>query len=164
MKKLIVILTVVFSVHIAYSCGLEPDTTKNIIVDTKTKNTIYFGLLGNTPIFSINYDRIISKHISLKLGIGSLITISLIGYPINLTLNYFTNLLNSGAEYSLGISRVLGVDGNQSFEIISFGINYRYQSKNGGLFFKTGVDLMQVIRTEFYNIIPIPGLSIGITF
>ncbi len=137
--------------------------------DYYTKNNVYIdaGYLLLIYYYNINYERMLTEYISLRLGYGYAETIgSLAGGCCNKkgeNLNILFNLLlfegNSKVEIGLGVSYIgfnkYYLDYNQIFSN-SFSIGYRYQPKYGGIFFKVGI-------SKFY-----PGaglnLSLGYTF
>jgi hypothetical protein len=137
--------------------------------DTWKKNTIYFELLGNGGVYSVNYDRLLSPSMSLRFGVSYLPTgndISTITIPI--MFNFLAGGGNSKFEVGVGIM-VFSVNnwflslphGSPSSGVALTGfVGYRYQSNSSGSFYRIGV-------TPFYgyrNFIPTIGLSGGFSF
>ncbi len=132
-------------------------------------NTVFFELIGNGGIYSINYDRLMSNSTSVRLGfsyVPSSNGIYSITFPI--MLNDLEGQNNSKLELGVGamffhVSQwwFPFLDANVSSGIFICGtIGYRYQKKEGGSFFRIGF-------TPYYGygfFFPCIGISIGKTF
>ena len=124
-------------------------------------NTIYFELLGNGLVYSLNYDRMVTEKISVRAGYGGLtvsqMTISsgtIVNEDIKITLipvlaNYLRGEGNHKLEMGAGIVLVsLDYTGNVAdvnFSLAADGaiptgnFGYRYQKPEGGFFFKASL-------------------------
>ena len=128
-------------------------------------NSVYFELLGNGLMYSLNYDRMFSESFGGRAGIGyfSPENEAVITFPI--MLNYLYGSGNSKLELGGGIT-VISQSENISFQFKSsnkeFGgsgvlatitIGYRYQKPEKGIVFRAGF-------TPFFGKIGF-GLSFG---
>jgi len=124
-------------------------------------NTIYFELLGNGLVYSLNYDRMVTDNISVRAGYGGLTvsnsTVSsgvIVTEDIKITLipvlaNYLRGEGNHKLEIGGGIVLVsLDYTGNVAdvdFSLAADGaiptgnLGYRYQKSEGGFFFKASL-------------------------
>jgi hypothetical protein len=148
------------------------------------KNTIFLELGGNSPFYSLNYDRIVLEKPKLKLAarIGAmyvdntnnfLSSIKNHNYSLPLELSFLKGRNNHNLEIGIGATpyfrEYVEETRNDEFFIAPFGrIGYRYQKENGGVFFKAG--FTPIIRFkkdwESYNpkyVYPWGGLAIGYT-
>jgi len=151
-------------------------------------NGIYFELLGNGLLYTINYDRFVSDDISLRAGFeyiglgasdpsggGESISVSMMLVPI--TFNYFFASHNNGmigsSKFELGAGVVivnLSANATGSAGTLFSGsgvgvggtatIGYRYQPSDGGFIFRIGF-------TPIFGpggFVPFGGLSLGYAF
>lgn len=136
-------------------------------------NSIYFELLGNGGLYSINYDRLFTENLGGRIGFmyfsadDSIIDIDqLILVPI--MLNYFVGEGNSKLELGAGI--VMGsfktdfwgliIESSSPAVIGTATAGYRYQSLDGGLLFRAGFTPLFVGE----RFITWGGLSVGVAF
>jgi len=128
------------------------------------KNTVYFELLGNGGIYSLNYDRIILSKNKIKcsynagisyggLFIGS--NIELLGWSLVVPcgINFLYGKTNSlelgtGPIFTFNVNNKNHYGSSILFHVIN--LNYRFQKKTGGFFFKTGAGLI-VKLLEYKN-------------
>jgi hypothetical protein len=122
------------------------------------QNAVYFELLGPGLLYSINYERMVSDNISLRIGYSSwqvttpfLITSSVSFTGIPVMVNFLSGDGNSKLELGAGIEFIqfgattsfLGFDSKTSTGSGSagvFALGYRYQPKGGGIHFRIGID------------------------
>jgi len=154
-------------------------------------NSIYVELLGNSYYYSLNYDRMITEYLSLRIGIMAIshdvmkINKSISGevwdemYHYPLMINY---LSPGNHKFELGIGvqffkHIVDEDWYEHLLRYSYGpldqpqqvfsfystatIGYRYQPKDGGLIFRIG---FTPIFGEDIGFKPWGGLSLGICF
>jgi hypothetical protein len=151
----------------------------NFPVNAQTHpNSIYLEFLGNTGLYSINYDRLFSEDVGIRIGFMYFESdyaiffkdIELIFIPI--TLNYLAGSGDHKFELGGGPALVFG-----HFKLTFFGlgesdlidangivgtatIGYRYQPVDGGFLFRIGFTPWFGFG-EFY---PSAGISLGISF
>lgn len=117
------------------------------------KNGVYLEILGNGGVYSINYERFVSKDISIRAGFGSYSgeslwsaeEVSITTFP--LMANYFygqgRNRLELGAGILLGSKKVENQfdEDFQSTSIFNLTgvVGYRYQKPQGGFIFRAGL-------------------------
>lgn len=137
-------------------------------------NSIYFEVFGNGGLYSLNYDRLFTENIGMRIGFMYLPSIdfiftsaeNLIAIPI--MANYFlgeNNKLELGAGIvyvSVDDVSVFGFKSRQGNSAVTGTavIGYRYQTKDGGFVFRIGL-------TPFFNANGAAvsgGLSIGFSF
>ncbi len=149
------------------------------------RNAIYVELLGNAVLFgSINYDRMLSENISVRVGASPLLALAM-G-------NYLTGSGNSRLEIGLGVSRLYrreigpgsqreGPPEQYQYEVCeqqgecrtvevperitvapmgTATVGYRYQPRGGGLLLRVG--LTPIIGR--HGITPWVGASLGLAF
>lgn len=132
------------------------------------KNTIYFETLGIGGLYSINYDRIIysKKRISSSVTVGFSYSdfpplfgwldiknnkdIEILGwsYVLPLKINFLygrTHFLEIGAGPIFTINNVQPKYYGSSILLDLLTLNYRFQRKQGGYFFKAGVSFIKKI-------------------
>ena len=157
-------------------------------------NSIYLEAFGSGSIWSLNYDKIIKRHESflnsftigveyvpksLNFGEGAF-------YGLPLSYNWLIGKKNHHFEFGTGLTFLYLDDRYSPIDNFSvFGapkIGYRYQRKQGGLFFKANINLLiDLFHIEFYKsyrfvssfsdvigtglpLFPCPGISLGYTF
>ena len=149
---------------------------KNIYsLDYYAKNNIYFdaGFIQYINYYNINYERLLSKKISIRIGYGYAKSLGSLGDGagkdgeiLSLLCNFLLNKGESKFEIGIGATycwKKTQERINEDYQDIiertySFtpAVGYRYQPQYGGLFFKAGISI-------FY-----PGaglnLSLGYTF
>jgi hypothetical protein len=114
------------------------------------RNTLFVEGLGNGGAYSLNYDRLLSPNVALRVGFNFVPAI-----PV--TLSYLVNL-GAANHIELGIG-FLATLGERSGFLGTGILGYRYQEPNGGLFFKAGF-------TPFFGngFAPWVGVGAGFTF
>ena len=157
-------------------------------------NSIYLEAFGSGFCWSLNYDKIINRHgyflNSFTIGVEYVPKSFGFGegayYGLPLSHNWLIGKKNHYFEFGSGLT-FLYVDDRYSpidnFSVIGIPkIGYRYQRKQGGLFFRANINLLiDLFHFEFYksyrfvssfsNVIgigypsiPWPGISLGYTF
>ena len=124
-------------------------------------NTVYLELFGNALVGSINYDRMVTDNVSVRVGYGSMSTTSstyesglMVTEDVGITMipiigNYLLGEGNHKLEVGGGIVMVT-VDYSGNVEDIDFtvgaegsiftgNVGYRYQKPDGGIFFKASL-------------------------
>ena len=123
-------------------------------------NTIYFELLGNGLVYSLNYDRMVTDKISVRAGYGGLTVSQVSSTPgvlfedIKITLiPVLANYLRGEGSHKLEVGGgivLITVDYTGSMEDLDFkigaegsvftgNVGYRYQKPEGGFFFKASL-------------------------
>ncbi len=140
----------------------------------KAKNLTYAEIFGNGLFFSVNYERIISENLSVRVGLGNV---------------YGSSASNSGEHHSLEsfplamINYLIEIYGNNYFEIGAGGLiaasgfsffntyettfaivptiaaGYRYSPADRGFFFSITIDLFSADYTY-----PWGGIGVGFIF
>ena len=140
------------------------------------ENSIFFELGGNALIYSINYDRLLDPHWSLRAGIGYMglgttdagLDASLTIIPITASYCPYSEvggIPNSKLELGAGIcyfnmsASTFGDSFNGSGVAGTLIVGYRYQQPDGGFLFRAG--FTPLIGGFF---IPMFGLSAGVSF
>ncbi len=155
------------------------------------KNTVYLEVLGNAPLYSINFDRILSKQNKRATAgrVGLMVYPAsdyfLLSFPLEMNIlfgqgkGYFE--LGSGFTpfYHRWLSRSFtNANGNivdfssrdAWFGGVSLRVGYRRQKPEGGFFYRLGFTPMlffsvdENVEVEENGILPWGGLSIGYTF
>jgi hypothetical protein len=138
-------------------------------------NSVYFELVGNGCLYSINYDRLFTENLSGRIGLMYLSKLDLSFLTIDdivivpITLNYLIGNGSNKFEIGAGIDylsfsggSIFGLHANVS-ESKVFGtatIGYRYQQADGGFLFRIGF-------TPIFGengLQPLAGLSFGFSF
>lgn len=144
------------------------------------RNAIYVEIFGPGLLYSINYDRLITRHTSLRAGVSKwsfpafffLVngSIDFTGFPV--TLNYLAGEGNSRLELGAGIVPMLvSLDGEEIFfgesvrgrataVLGTASVGYRYQPMDGGFVFRIGFTPV----FNFDKVFPTGGLSVGVAF
>jgi hypothetical protein len=138
-------------------------------------NIVYAELLGNGLFSSVNYERIISKNVDLRFGLGfafsnsqsnsgshhttAFFPLAMANYLIDI---YGNNYIEIGggmliASTEFEISDTFAQSTNVFVPTIAIG--YRYSPKNGGIFFSAAFDMF-ILGT----VTPWGGLGIGYRF
>ncbi len=161
--------------------------TESLNVRPSHKNTIYFELFGNAIGYSFNYDRILISKQKLKtagrIGISYIPPIlppeHFIIFPLEISELISLGKENHNIEIGLGVTFLFQLhEGNDSgwwtnseidrrIETIAAPrLGYRYQRKDGGIFWKAGyTPLFGISKTREDFIVPYMfGFSIGKTF
>lgn len=170
-----------FSVNCFSAPGLHNDvsssqqSTSNLTIPKK--NSIYFELLGNGIIYSFGYDRLIitkdlykiSTNIGLTAIPASPFSSDFQVYTISPQLSFLIGQKNN-LELGLGYTMALLKSDSEINNILVYRIGYRYQKKDGGLFFRIGFTPFSFIKKspDFFNnylyFQPWGGITIGWTF
>ena len=148
------------------------------------RNTLFIELGGNSPFYSLNYDRIIVNKINWKLAarIGAMYlydnrsyleSIRNKNYSIPLELSFLKGKNNHNLEIGIGATaffkEYVETTRDNFLSLASFGrIGYRYQKNNGGIFFKVGFTPIIQFKKNMDSInpkyvYPWAGLAIGYT-
>ncbi len=144
------------------------------------KNAVFFELFGPGVFYSINYDRRIKQHLSLRAGFtswnlhGGLFTLlgieklSMTAFPV--MINYITGPMKSshfeigaGMMPSFVSGKAFFTDEEASSETVLLGIGsigYRYQQPDGGFFFRASITPL----FSQYGAAVSGGLSFGFGF
>ena len=143
-------------------------------------NTVYLELFGNALLASINYDRMVTDNVSVRVGYGSIslddtdvetgIITKISITPIPITANYLMGSGNHKLEIGAGILYIM-VDGNIDFGGVSLAasgsviattgvLGYRYHRDTGGFSFRATVAPIMLEG----EMLTMPGLSLGYTF
>ena len=122
--------------------------TKNVVTD-RAPQAVYIQIGGSAPLFSINYDRRLSKRVN---GIGFAAGIGYYGesgitiFSIPVSVNYLFGKSNSFLELAAGATYVsaqasLFNSDNSSASLVFYHLNlgYRHQPTRGGFFFRGGI-------------------------
>ena len=148
------------------------------------RNTFFIEVGGNSPFYSLNYDRIIVKKINWKLAarIGAMYlydngnyleSIRNKNFSMPLELSFLKGKNNHNLEIGIGATpffkEYVETTRDNFFSLGSFGrIGYRYQKTNGGIFFKAGFTPLIRFKKDVDSInpkyvSPWAGLAIGYT-
>lgn len=132
------------------------------------RNSAYLELLGNTLIYSLNYDRKFTDHVSGRIGV-----MALGAMVVPVMANYLAGSGNHRLELGAGPMLVLagdvdvdtGEDGEEEIEDSEFLLGtatfgYRYQPVYGGFVFRIG--LTPIFTTG--GGAPWAGISFGYAF
>lgn len=166
MKNIVLLTSVLILTVIEFT--IAQDTNINY-----KKNHLYLELGGNSLVYSISYERLLSENFTLRGGFG--ITPGLIFADgtfihIPVTASYLIGGKRSKFEAGLGFTFFAGTDvevfgldaGDQSLIFLTGIIGYRYTSPGGFVF--------RIFFTPLYNseadpsFIPSFGLSFGYAF
>ena len=161
-------------------CPLTETANCQLFRPDTCRNAIYAEVFGPGLLYSINYDYLITPHMSLRAGVSRwsfpaiffLIngSIDFTGFPV--TLNYLAGEGNSHLELGAGVVPMfLSLDGRQIFfgesvrgkataVLGTVTVGYRYQPIDGGLVFRIGFTPV----FNFEKIFPTGGLSMGVAF
>ena len=163
MKSLIVIIICFL---IILSTSNSQYSARNVVY---AKNIVYadvaslFIFLGT---FSLNYERHLTKNISLRFGVGQGLSIfedlDDLPRPSGLIM---CNYITSGEhKFEIGLGFTIPFSGNAEYklllipfnenlgrQILSASLGYRYQKKDGGLFFRAGASCVYLygVGTHF---------------
>lgn len=133
------------------------------------KNTVFLELGGNAALYSINYDRLLLKDVSARVGFATYsleddlgISVRITAIPV--TANY---LLGEGAnKVEVGLGMLI-LNGKLDLGTISDSgvlgtavLGYRRQKEEGGIMFKAGITPI-FGQGEFLFWV---GASVGYTF
>ena len=143
--------------------------------DSSAMNAVYFELAGNAVFYSVNYDRMLTEHFSLRAGIEGMDAFHTMAVP--LMINY---LFGSGDHrLELGLGGVFFSEADDGLlwyrnlfttRVTSYTtatVAYRFHPKGGGFLFRIGfTPILEEIRVidARLPIMPWIGISIGTTF
>ncbi len=171
------------------------DSLNNSVVHSDTilaPSSLYIEFLGAGVIYTINYDRMLSNNVALRIGFGYL-SISTLGSAsltaIPITLSWFpfsseTKTPASKLEIGTGFDYMNTVETpwvlfgpaapQESATSICFTgiVGYRYQSSDGGFVFRiaftpilfTDSHLQSLVIGGSSSMLPFGGISFGIAF
>lgn len=150
-------------------CGTAPATSPT---SPTSQNSVYLELLGNGLLYSLNYDRLITESIGLRVGVSYQKPNSEEIVTVPIMIQYLTGSGNSKLELGIGVCLVSQpdrssfsfLDDDKEFEgsgaLGTATIGYRYQRADEGLVFRAGF-------TPLFGSIgfwPLAGISIGYGF
>ena len=143
-------------------------------------NTVFLELGGNSLLWSINYDRMITEKISVRVGYGSIpiestdedefdaVTITVA--PVPIVANYLLGSGNHKLEIGAGILYIMvdgevdfggaSVSGSGSVTATTGVLGYRYHRATGGFSFRISFTPIMLVG----EMIPMGGLSLGYSF
>ncbi len=129
------------------------------------KNAVYFEVFGVGGLYSLNYDRRISRELDFRLGFTTSPILN--GFPV--MLNYLAGSHSNYFEIGVGALIVVTTPNGKPFFSISSApsscilvgtIGYRYQPDSSGYVFR--FDITPTLHGA--NFIPLLGISVGRTF
>lgn len=161
-------------------------------INTSSRNTFFIEAGGNTYLYSLNYDRLLTLKSNFKISgrVGIMYFNSFSKNKINLTgvpieFSFLRGKGNNFFEVGLGVAGVYFsrnnyhqgqlMDTDKTLSVIStFRIGYRHQKIEGGMFYKIGFTPMASFGFDLsqsdpnpedknYKILPWMGASIGWT-
>jgi hypothetical protein len=156
MKKVIFIISVILCSTTVFSQENKDD------FGGVRKNAISFNFLGTTPVFGLTYERIVSNHVSLEVGVG----LPSIGIGAKI---FFSKIQEQKMMFNTGLTATYvdfgkGVFISGSGVIIYVPIGLSYYGSKG---FNFGIDVGPGINTGHKDgtiIIPYAGLKLGRRF
>lgn len=145
------------------------------------KSTVFVELAGNGGLYSINYDHIVLGRPSWKLAgrIGAMYYREKLNYLENnysqkvavpVELSYLRGKENHYLELGLGITpwhenyKDFHESQINQVDLLPYTrLGYRYQKRDGGIFFKAGLTPMVKLKNNQNQNFPWGGLAIGYT-
>jgi hypothetical protein len=139
----------------------------------RARNAVYVELIGNGLLYSVNYDRMLTDHLSARVGASYLgartdtESASLATFPV--MINYLTGARsNHHFEAGAGVTLLTAsAEDLDDFEEAGFDgiagtatLGYRYQRPQGGFVFRSGL-------TPFFGaggVLVSAGVSLGYSF
>jgi len=123
----------------------------------KAPNAVYTELLGQGILLSVNYDRRLGEHISVRAGVA----VVGLGFGVPVSVSF----LSSGDhkfEMGAGLLYATATNGFEKIEGVagSANIGYRYQPRDGGFMFRIGFTPL----LGSGGLLPWGGASFGICF
>lgn len=130
-------------------------------------HALYLEGLGNVPWVSVNYDWRFASRFSLRAGVAAAGHESTGFFPL-LTANYLADLGGS-SNLEIGVGATVNEEEEFGetvrFTAVTGNISYRYQPRDGILFFKAGIaGLKAVAPSNADYFLVLPGVAVGITF
>ena len=143
-------------------------------------NTVFLEVGGNSLLWSLNYDRMITDNISVRVGYGSIpfestdedeiLTTTITVTPVPIVANYLLGSGNHKLEIGAGILYIMvdgevdfggtSVSGSGSITATTGVLGYRYHRATGGFSFRTSVTPIMIEgETIVWG-----GLSLGYSF
>jgi hypothetical protein len=113
-----------------------------------SKNAVFFEILGNGGLYSINYERCLSENLIGRIGFSSFLSVDVIGgetggriTTIPILITYFSGKKKS--HFEIGGGMLFGKDNEDQvagtiIDLTSF-IGYRYQAPGKGILFRIGL-------------------------
>lgn len=167
-SKILVAVTVLCGLLFVQTISNAQSTSSNF-----KQNQLYLELAGNGLIYSLNYERLLSKNFALRFGFGitpGVIFVEGTYIHIPFTASYLVGSETSKFEAGIGATYFAGTDveifglpaGDQSLIFVTGIIGYRYISPGGFVF--------RIFFSPLYsseadpNLIPTGGLSFGFAF
>lgn len=133
------------------------------------RNSVFAELGGNSGSYSLNYERFLTRHFSLRVGAGHFGK-KILGGPeseiaVPVMINFFLGKRSSKLELGLGLlagktSSDIPEQDNRSFSHLTSFLGYRYQKPEGGLLLRGGI--VQINVLEEYVGGPMKGSKIGL--
>lgn len=113
---------------------------------TPARNAAYMELLGNGGLFSLNYERLVSEHATVRVGAANWSAGDLLGgtSAVTTALLMASHLNGEGSHKAeLGAGVLIGhrsapVTAAGDFASLTGVIGYRYQSRSGGRVMRIG--------------------------
>jgi hypothetical protein len=140
-------------------------------------NAIYVEGFGQGILYSVNYDHLLSRHLSVRVGFTSwtlrdflFIDVGVVGFPM--MINYLSGDHTSHFELGIGVvpaiismqgsGTLIGteVKGNTVSAWGSATVGYRAQSPEGGVVFRIGLTPLFTFRDATLS----GGISLGFAF
>ncbi|MHC1777770.1 MAG: hypothetical protein AB9834_20390 [Lentimicrobium sp.] len=130
------------------------------------KNSVYFELLGNGAVYSINYDRniLINKETALFLRIGGNEYHGEETSVRSYNLIFAAGLLNGGPRHFFEVESGFTWFSNEPDRLIVLSTGYRYQGRKGLLFRATPMYIINTEKGDTFGNSLWFGLSLGYSF
>lgn len=131
---------------------------------TPASNGVFIELLGSAYVYSINYERVLFKHFSVRSGFGYLgedkFTDQIYVFPVSANILF---PIDEDSRFEIGIGRTFALNNSKWEGYFVPTISYREQN----LFKKNifvGVSMVPVILPRRELTIPWPGFTFGYGF
>jgi hypothetical protein len=156
MKKFVLIISIILGSVAVFSQENKSD------FDGIRKNAISFNILGTTPVIGLTYERLLSSHVSVEIGVG----LPSVGAGVKV---FFREIQEQKMMFNTGITATYVDFGNGyllsgSALIIYFPVGLSYYGLKG---FNFGLDIGPGINTgneDGLIVIPYAGLKLGKRF
>lgn len=132
-------------VALCFLVSLSDGKSQEVIL---SKNSIFFEILGNGGLYSINYERSLNANLYGRIGFSTFLSVDFVGgktggriTTIPVLITYFSGKKKSHFELGGGI--LFGKDNADQvsgtiIDLTSF-IGYRYQAPEKGILFRVGL-------------------------
>jgi hypothetical protein len=129
---------------LCFLVSLSEGKSQEIIL---SKNSIFFELLGNGGLYSINYERSLNTNLYGRIGFSTFLSVDFLGggepggriTTIPVMVTYFSGKKKS--HFEIGGGMLFGKDNNENpgtiIDLTAF-IGYRYQAPGKGILFRIG--------------------------